>query len=298
MTLLSNRAKVGTTFVTSDKLDPDGIQRDLPTRFVGRHVVFFAATDSTNSRAKELAHGDAPDGTLVIADSQTSGRGRLNRQWLAAPGTSLLLSLILRPPLAPAQAARITMVCALAMADSIETVAGLPVRVKWPNDLLINGRKAGGILTELGLQDHRLGFAVVGIGLNVNVDFDAPTVLHASDEAPDTSRVSVSSLAVTATSLSRELGHDVSRLQLLRRFLINVETRYEALQRGHTPVREWSRRLETLGHLVTVTDAAAAITGWAEDVDADGALLLRRPDGQLVVIRAGDVTLRPPAASI
>jgi BirA family transcriptional regulator, biotin operon repressor / biotin---[acetyl-CoA-carboxylase] ligase len=265
---------------------------------VGRNVVFFAVTDSTNSRAKELAHADAPDGTLVLADCQTSGRGRLNRQWLAPRGTSLLLSLILRPTLAPTQAARVTMVCALAMADAIEAVASLPVRVKWPNDLLVNGCKVGGILTELGLNDDRVGFAIVGIGLNVNVDFGAVTTAYAPDEAPDTSQASVSSLAGTATSLSRELGRDVSRLKLLQQFLINVETRYVALQRGHTPVQEWSRRLETLGHAVTVIDAMDTITGWAEDVDADGALLLRRPDGQLVVIRAGDVSLRTPTAGI
>ena len=284
--------------MTADTLDPNGIRRDLPTHFVGRNVVLFAATDSTNLRAKELAHADAPDGTLVIADCQTSGRGRLSRQWLAPPGTSLLLSLILRPTLAPTQAARITMVCALAMADAIEAVAALPVRLKWPNDLLINGHKVGGILTELGLDDDQVGFAVVGIGLNVNVDFGAETTTYAPDEAPDTSQASVSSLTATATSLSRELGRDVSRLKLLQQFLINVEARYEALQRGHTPVQEWSRRLETLGRAVTVTDAGEAITGCAEGVDADGALLLRRPDGQLVVIRAGDVTLRPPPASI
>ena len=208
------------------------------------------------------------------------------------------MSLILRPVLAPVLAAQTTMICSLALADAIEATTPLRARLKWPNDILINGRKAAGILTEIGLSGQRLDFVVVGMGLNVNVTFETESSpAYSPDQAPDTSRVSPAALAATGTSLRRELGCEVPRLALLRRFLIDTETRYEALRRGESPVQEWSRRLETLGRQVTVTGADETVTGWAEGVDANGALLLRRPDGELVVIRAGDVTLRTPSTS-
>jgi BirA family biotin operon repressor/biotin-[acetyl-CoA-carboxylase] ligase len=284
--------------MTVDVLDGDEIKRGLPTLIVGQNVAYFASIDSTNTRAKELARAGAPDGTLVIAESQTGGRGRLSRQWLARPGTSLLMSLILHPPLAPTQAARTTMICSLGLADAIEAVTPLRVRLKWPNDLLINGRKIGGILTEVGLRGNVLDFTVVGIGLNVNVDFGSESIAHTPDRAPDTSQASLAALIGTGTSLRTELGHDVSRTGVLRQFLINVEARYQALRGGWEPVQDWSHRLETLGRLVTVTDANETTTGWAEGVDEDGALLVRQLDGQVIVVHAGDVSLRSPTASI
>ncbi len=285
--------------MSTDTLDPKRITHDLPTRFVGQNVAYFDSTDSTNLRAKELARGGAPDGTLVIADSQTGGRGRLSRQWWAPPGGSLLMSLILRPSLAPVQAAQTTMLCSLALADAIEALTPLRAALKWPNDLLINGRKAAGILTEIGVSGPRLDFVVVGMGLNVNVTFEtepAPDQVSPNGAA-DTSRASLAALADVGTSLRRELGHDVPRLALLRRFLVNADARYDALRRSEPPVREWSRRLETLGRQVTVTGADETVTGVAEGIDPNGALLLRRPDGTLVVIRAGDVTLRASAGN-
>jgi BirA family transcriptional regulator, biotin operon repressor / biotin---[acetyl-CoA-carboxylase] ligase len=282
----------------ADHVDQEHVTQGLSTRFVGQNAVYFDAVDSTNTQAKELARAGAPDGTLVIADSQTRGRGRLRRQWLARPGTSLLMSLILRPTIAPTQAAQTTMICSLALADAIEAITPLQVRLKWPNDILINGRKAGGILTELGLSGQQLVFVVVGIGLNVNVTFEAEAPAYSPDQAPDTSRAPLVALAAVGTSLRRELGHEVPRLALLQQFLVNTECRYEALCRGQAPFQEWSRRLETLGRQVTVTNADVSLTGWAEGVDPNGALLLRRLDGELAVVHAGDVTLRIPSAGI
>ena len=160
--------------MVNDKDIPNvgNICSNLRTKFIGRNVSYFESVDSTNRVAKEMAKDGAPEGTLVIADSQTAGRGRLNRQWLAPPGSGLLMSLIFRPQLAPAQAARVTMISSLAVVDSIEHTTPLRAQVKWPNDIVIRGRKAGGILTELGLNKQLLDFVVVGIGLNVNVDFE------------------------------------------------------------------------------------------------------------------------------
>lgn len=278
-----------------DKLSIETIRRNLPTGFVGQRVIYYETIDSTNRVAKELARGGAPEGTLVIAEAQTGGRGRLKRQWLSPPGSSLLVSLLFRPKLAPLQAARVTMLCSLAIADAIEQTTPLQARLKWPNDILVQGKKAGGILTELGVHKDRLDFVVVGIGLNVNIAFQDESPVFALDAAPDTSQASLSALADRSTSLLAATGQKVPRLPLLQRFLAQAEVRYLALQAGWRPNDEWSERLATLGQEVAITTPDEVIAGLAEGVDADGALLVRQAGGKLVRIIAGDVTLRTTA---
>ncbi|HIP97407.1 MAG TPA: biotin--[acetyl-CoA-carboxylase] ligase, partial [Anaerolineae bacterium] len=224
---------------------------------------------------KRLAEGGAPEGTLVIADEQTAGRGRLQRTWWAPAGTALLMSLILRPDLAPRQAQRLTMLCSLAVCDAIAGTTGLVPAVKWPNDVLLRGRKVCGILTELGIEGPRLAYAVVGMGVNVNVDFGG-----------------AGELTLTATSLAQELRREGSRMELLRAILISIEERYARLRAGESPHAEWAARLATLGQRVIVTTPTEQWGGVAEGVDADGALLLRDENGVLRRILAGDVTLR------
>ena len=259
-----------------DALSAEAIRAGLDTRFVGRNLVYLPETGSTNTEARRLAQAGAPEGALVIADYQTAGRGRLDRRWLAPPGSSLLLSLIFRPALAPHQAQRLTMICGLALLEAVEAETGLRLGLKWPNDALIGGRKVAGILTELSLRGAAVDYAVVGMGLNVNLD---PARL------PD-------DLLAPATSLSHELGRPVDRLSLLWAFLRAVERRYLALQAGRSPQAEWARHLVTLGQPVTVSAGGATFGGLAEGVDADGALLVRREDGRVQRVLAGDVTLR------
>ncbi len=275
-----------------ESLNAENIKRNLATCYVGQNVVCFASTDSTNRVAKELARNGAAEGTLVIADSQTGGRGRLNRQWLAPAGSSLLMSVIFRPQLTPLQTMRVTMVCSLAIADAIEDLTALRVQLKWPNDIVIGGRKLAGILCELGLQANQLDFVVVGMGVNVNLDFQDELQQYPADNAPDTAQASLRSLPARSTSLSQELGQPLARLHLLRTLLPRIERRYDRLKAGWVPNDEWKQRLETLHRVVTVTNDQQRITGQAEDVDADGALLLRLPDGSVTRILAGDVTLR------
>lgn len=270
----------------------EAIQERLSTQYVGRHVHYFESIDSTNRVATELGRQGAAEGTLVIADRQTAGRGRLNRQWLAPAGSSLLMSLLFRPDLSPPQSMRVAMTCSLAIADAIEQTTPLHVRLKWPNDILVNGRKVGGILTELSLNRERLDFVVVGIGLNVNLSFEESLPTCTPEAAPDTSRASLHHLSFSSTSLSRELGREISRLALLKAFLESTERRYSALKAGHFPLREWAERLDTLHKEITVTSEGETLTGHAETVDEDGALLLRLNDGSLKRILAGDVTLR------
>jgi BirA family biotin operon repressor/biotin-[acetyl-CoA-carboxylase] ligase len=152
------------------QLSADGIKDGLATAFMGQVVSSYSSIASTNDAAKSLALQDAPEGTLVITDEQTAGKGRRGRSWLAPRGSSLLISLILYPALAPNQVGRLTMASSLAVARAIEATTGLSVCFKWPNDILLGGKKAGGVLTETSVTGETLDYAVVGIGLNVNLD--------------------------------------------------------------------------------------------------------------------------------
>jgi BirA family biotin operon repressor/biotin-[acetyl-CoA-carboxylase] ligase len=250
----------------------------LRTAWAGRRVVYYPAVGSTNDEAKRLAETGAPEGTLVVADYQTAGRGRLARRWWSPPESSLLLSLVFRPTfLAPHQAQRLTMICSLAVCDAVADVTGLTAAVKWPNDVLIGGQKVCGLLAELGSAGSRLDYVVVGLGVNVNVDFE-------DGDAP--------ALTAPATSLKAVSGREVSRLDVLAALLRCVEARYERLQAGALPHEEWQSRLVTLGQAVQVTMPDRVLIGLATGVDADGALLVQRTDGDVERVWAGDVTLR------
>lgn len=267
-----------------ERFDSSTVQAALNTRVFGRELVTLPHTGSTNDVAKALAAARAPEGTVVLAEEQTAGRGRMGRRWSAPWGTCLLCSILFRPDLSPVQAQRLTMLCSLAAADAVEQTCGLQVAIKWPNDLIVESqpssprsqdwRKLAGVLTETGVVGERLAFAVVGIGVNVNVE---PQVLP--------------TLAPDATSILAEVGRPVDRVALLVALLAGVERRYEALRAGESPHPEWVARLATLGQTVQVTASAGPLTGVAESVDEDGALLLRAPDGGLHRLLAGDVTL-------
>ena len=269
--------RVETRWAAQQPFSADELLSGLGTKYIGRNAVVLTSTESTNREARRLADAGAPEGTLVVADYQTAGRGRLDRRWEAPPGSSLLMSLIFRPELRAAQVHRLTMVCALSLLDAVESTTGLTAGLKWPNDILINDAKVSGILAETGISGTRLEYAIVGIGLNVNLD---PAHLPAD-------------LLMSATSLSQALGKEVERRTLLRALLRSVETRYEELLAGFSPYQTYMRRLETLGRQVTVELPDGPCTGVAEGVDADGALLVRVAEGSLQRILAGDVTLCP-----
>lgn len=259
-----------------DRLSVTGIRAGLNTALFGRNLVYLPEMHSTNDGARRLAEAGAPEGTLVITDYQTAGRGRLDRRWEAPPGSSLLMSLLFRPALAAYETQRLTMICSLAVADAVEAETGLRVGLKWPNDIVVGGAKLGGILTETGISRGQVDYVVVGIGLNANLD---PSQLPGH-------------LLMPATSLSSVLGERVARLPLLWAFLRAAESRYWALRAGHSPHSQWAERLVTLGERVAVGQADSLVEGVAEGVDADGALLVRLASGQLETVVAGDVTLR------
>ncbi len=255
-----------------DSLSPAAITKALETRFVGQRVIYYPSLSSTMEVAKREAQGGAAEGTVVLADEQTAGRGRLKRVWLS-PGGSIALSIVLYPSLANLPS--LIMLASLAVVHSIEAATGLKSQIKWPNDVLIKGRKVCGILIESDVQGNTVNYTVIGIGINANLRLaDFPEILP------------------IATSLSDELGRDVSRLSVIRHLLVEIERLYLALSAGGSVYQEWRDSLVTLGKRVRVKTGQATYEGVAESVGRDGSLLLRGLDGSLSKIVAGDVTLR------
>jgi BirA family biotin operon repressor/biotin-[acetyl-CoA-carboxylase] ligase len=257
-----------------ETLSVDAISRDLDTQFVARRVMHYVRVASTNDLAKQMADAGEPEGTLVIADEQTAGRGRLGRSWIAPPRSSILMSLILRPHLEARQAARVTMAVSLGACDGIRAATGLESQIKWPNDILLRGKKCGGILAESSTTGERVEYVIVGLGLNVN--FTA---------------ISVDEIPADATTLADELGKPVPRVPLTQTILRAIERYYLKLCAGENLRAAWIVRSTTLNQRVRAKTSWGIEEGLAEDMDDDGALLLRRADGSLVRLIAGDVTL-------
>lgn len=254
-------------------LSQDAILQRLTTQFVGRNLLYYPITSSTMDVARKAAREGASEGTTVVAEEQTEGRARLGRSWINPRGV-IAISIILRPEMS--QLLRLTMIASLATSRAIERATGLKSTIKWPNDVLINSKKVSGILTESALRGQSVDWAVIGIGINVNFDPKA---------FPE--------IAGIATSLSNELGKEVSQLDVLLSLLGEIELFYLALRRGEPIHEEWQNRLETLGKVVQVKSGNDVEVGYAESVDSDGSLLLRRPDGSLARFITGEVTLRP-----
>jgi BirA family biotin operon repressor/biotin-[acetyl-CoA-carboxylase] ligase len=258
--------------MVENSLSPAAITDNLETRFVGQRVIYYPSLASTMDVAKREAQQGAVEGTVVLAEEQTAGRGRIKRAWLSPKG-SIALSIILHPSLA--YISSLIMVASLAAVHCIEKVTGLKAQIKWPNDVLVNKKKVCGILIESDVRGNTVDYSIIGIGINVNLRLaDFPEISPA------------------ATSLSHELGRDVSRLDVIRCLLVETERLYLALPAGESVYQEWRDKLVTLGKRVQVRSGEATYKGIAESVASDGSLLLRQSDGSLIKIVAGDVTLR------
>jgi len=257
--------------MSQDSLSPNSITAGLGTRFIGRKILYYPELSSTMDIARKEARRGIAEGAVVIAEEQRAGRGRLKRAWLSPKG-SIALSIILYPRISGLP--YLVMLAALAAARSIEKVTGLKTQLKWPNDVLINGKKVCGILVETEVVESGPAYAIIGIGINVNFRVaDFPEILD------------------IATSLADELGGEVSRVKIIRQLLVEVEELYSALPDGEPIYQEWRGRLVTLGRKVQVKTGAATLEGIAEDVAQDGSLLLRQVDGSHTRIVAGDVSL-------
>ena len=267
-----------TAFATpySDPIDAQSIRAALTTTVMGCRIDYLPSTRSTMDDARRAAAEGAPDGTLIVADEQSAGRGRFERTWVSPPGVNLYVSLLLRPP--TEVASQLAMMAPLALARALRRIAGSEgglVTIKWPNDVRMGGRKIGGILIESSLaQEGADGFSIVGIGVNVNFDpADHPAIRD------------------IATALLGELGRRVPRLELLSALMEETEQLYLALGRGCSVRDEWASMLDTLGQHVSVTWGGDVYEGVAEGVDDEGGLLLRLADGSIVSLSAGEVTL-------
>ncbi|MHB1127650.1 MAG: biotin--[acetyl-CoA-carboxylase] ligase [Bacillota bacterium] len=261
-----------------DLLHPWEVRQGLNTRIFGTRVIHFKQVSSTNDAAREEAEGGALEGTVVVAESQTKGRGRLGRNWVSTFGLGLWVSIIIRPEIAPARAARLTMLSSVAVAEAILEATGLQVGIKWPNDIYFQGRKICGILTEMKAETDIVHYIILGIGINVNQE--------EKDFPPEIGGV--------ATSLALCLNHPVSRVKLLQTVLQRLDQLYHEFRiSGFEPVlRRWKELNITLGQPVVVNTFQDVFNGTAIDVLEDGALVVRGDDGMQRVFQSGDVSVR------
>ncbi len=245
---------------------------EKPGLFASNHQLYhyFDTVDSTNTLCARLARSGAPEGTLVTAESQTKGRGRGGRSWYSPPGTSLYLSLLLRPDRGTAEAQRLTMVASVALAEVLRETCQVNALIKWPNDLFINGRKVAGILVEAESKGGSMDWMVLGIGLNVNTETFPQELTH------------------RATSLSRETGTTWCRTTLLIHLLLKMESLYLNWLKGETEelFSKWRGMSYTLGRRVKTEQG---FTGYAEEVTPQGGLIIRGERGDRLVVNAGDV---------
>lgn len=276
---IEDRPGLGLRLLASpDRLIADDLRARLgPSRFI-RDLLVFEETDSTNERAAHLGRGGARGGVAIFAERQTAGRGRFGRRWESAAHLGVWFSILLRPTLPLAQWPRLTTWAAVALAHAIE--AALPVRatIKWPNDVLIDGRKVAGILIETGVDQSNEPFAVVGIGVNVN---------HESEHFPE-------DLRDRATSLRLAARREVPRPAFATTALRELETWFARIDSAFPDIlAEASRRSSLLGNWIAVRAGDGVIEGLAETLDDGGQLLMRTADGTLHTLGAGEVTVLP-----
>jgi BirA family biotin operon repressor/biotin-[acetyl-CoA-carboxylase] ligase len=260
-------------------LVPEDVGARLPPeRGIGRPILVLEETTSTNDVAGRLAAQGVESGAVVFAESQTAGRGRRGRSWVSPSGKGLWFTVLLRPRLRPSAASRITVMAGVAVAKALQAASGLPLRIKWPNDVLCGGRKLAGILTELGLEGDRLAHALLGVGVDVNLDgADFPPALRGA-----------------ATSLKQEAGRPFCRATLAAGILWELEKGLGRLEDddGFAAVAdEWVALDDTLGRQVAVDGPGGRRRGLAAGIDREGALLLRLDGGRVERVHGGDVTV-------
>ena len=261
----------------NDILSVEEIESSLNSRWAGKPVVYFDETDSTNNQAKRLAETGASHGTLVAAESQTGGKGRRGRPWSAPRGVGIWMSLLLRPDIHPADASMITLISALAVADGIREVSGLDSVIKWPNDVVVSGKKVCGILTEMSSEIDHVNYVVPGIGINVN-----------TESFPEDIRQ-------VATSIYLETGRKENRSRLIGAILRHYEQYYDIFmqKKDMTDLLDvYNRRLANAGTGVRVLDPAGEYTGTALGINRRGELLVETESGEVKEVMSGEVSVR------
>lgn len=257
-------------------MDPKEISKCMRTQWAGKSIAFFEEIDSTNAAARQLGESGAPEGTLVIAESQTGGKGRRGRQWFSPPGTGIWMTLLLRPRLSPDKVSALTLTAALSVSRAIREVTGLKTEIKWPNDLVVDGKKICGILTEMKLTTAQDYYMVLGIGINVNQTEFPADLPH-------------------AWSLAMAAGHELSREAIIARIWECFEEDYETYLRAGDMSglkAEYEKNLANLGSRVLVLSPSGEWSGIAEGISEGGDLLVRDENGVLQTVNSGEVSVR------
>jgi len=258
-----------------DILAPELLRAQLKGSLFGKRIYHFFKTDSTNRVAMELGYAGEPEGAVILAEEQSAGRGRAGRTWHSERAAGIYATLLLRPKISPVQAPLLTMMAGLSAHAAIQAQTALKLDLKWPNDLVLNGKKLGGILTEMYADTSLVRFVIVGIGINVN-----------QEKFP-------AELSGIATSLRAETGRNLSRLELLARLLREFETDYNRfLREGAKSVTDRFTRASSyaVGKKVRVTNGSESFTGVTAGLAPEGLLQVERDDGKVVTVIAGDVT--------
>ncbi|MEE4254208.1 MAG: biotin--[acetyl-CoA-carboxylase] ligase [Desulfuromusa sp.] len=253
------------------------VENELNCQLIGKSVVSFPETDSTNVQARRLAEDGALEGTVVIADRQSAGRGRLGRCWESPLGVNLYCSVILRPEIPVHQAPQLTFLSAVAVAETLNSICHLSAEVKWPNDILVNGAKISGLLNEMSAETEKIHFVILGIGINLNMT---------ADQFPE-------ELNYPATSALIETGNTIDRQKFLQTFIQYLDGYYsEFIQEGFIPIRRrWEKLCNIMNLQVEVDQGSGKIRGTVVGLDAEGALRLQLEDDQIKNILTGDVRL-------
>jgi BirA family biotin operon repressor/biotin-[acetyl-CoA-carboxylase] ligase len=261
---------------STSAFSPEAIKAYGETQIIGKKIHVFDQVGSTNSEAYRIAREGGEEGEVVVADCQLRGRGRLGRSWLSPPGANLYVSVILRPPMELRNAPLLTLMAAVAVAKTIKRISGIQPRIKWPNDLLVHGKKVAGLLNEMKARAGQVDFVILGIGINVNM----------------TSGTIPEGMRPIATSLREELGYEISRVELLHELMREVEGEYQAFLTGERErvLREWEEFSQMVGTVVEVRSFDEVIRGRVKGVDSDGSLILLTPDGSERSVIAGDVS--------
>ena len=261
-----------------DKLLAEDLRSRLATdSIIGRNIIVIDSTTSTNDEMDCKARDAAPEGLVIFAETQTGGRGRMGRKWSSPIKKGLWLSVLLRPPLVADECTQITIAAAVALVISIKKINGVEPEIKWPNDILVNGKKISGILTEMSSEPDHVKYVIVGIGVNVN---------QSSDDIPE-------DIKTIATSLKMVSGKTVDRSQLATDILHELDNCYKKVVAGRfSEIGEtWSGYCSTLGKRISIKTGSRTITGCAEALDETGALLVRTEHGRIERILGGDINL-------
>lgn len=262
---------------TPDVVTAEELKSRLHTKWMGQSCVFLESVGSTNNYAKKIAEEGAAFGTLVVTEEQTSGKGRRGRSWSASKGSNVMMTLLLRPQIKPEHASRLTLLMAMAVARGIRKVTGLEAGIKWPNDVVVNGKKVCGILTEMNTEVDYINYVVIGTGINVN-----------QEEFPE-------EISQTAGSLIQALGKKVSRSGLAAAVIEELEGIYEIFLRTEdlSGLRaEYNKICVNCGHQIRVLEPGNEYTGTTDGINENGELVVRKDSGEVVCVYAGEVSVR------